>query len=155
MSLKEWTNTNIFIIPSLTVVAPIANAMKLVKVVMEMVTPACFMVRPKRSSSGRAPPGPESTFRKDCVVTNMLSIPEWNQRVVGDWESTIANYSRYHQLIYQILWLFTVCPCTKPVIVSVFDIIFVSYHILPNPTSRNGIKLCRGPNGNPMLAVRL
>ena len=26
---------------------------------------------------------------------------------------------------------------------------------LPNPTSRNGIKLCRGLKGNPMLAVRL
>ena len=65
-----------FAFSSLTVVAPIAKAMKLVRVVMVMVTPACFMVRPKRSSRGRAPPGPESTFPNDCVVTNMLSTPE-------------------------------------------------------------------------------
>ena len=53
-----------------------AKAMKLVSVVIVMVTPACFIVRPKRSSNGRAPPGLDITLRNDCVVTNMLSTPE-------------------------------------------------------------------------------
>ena len=70
----------------LTVVAPMAKAMKLVRVVMVMVTPACFIVSPNRSSSGNAPPGPDSTLRNDCVVTNMLSTPELRQTRALLWD---------------------------------------------------------------------